>query len=90
MSKLEEKAAKFEGDIHRIEEENRNRVNEFQRKFFRQRFDTQDSPRANARGGSAAIGGRQNIASKIGQAADLTNTSTMRIKEDDIDKGLAL
>ena len=35
MSKLEEKAAKFEGDIHRIEEENRNRVNEFQRKFFR-------------------------------------------------------
>lgn len=29
MSKLEEKAAKFEGDIHIIEEENRNRVKDF-------------------------------------------------------------
>ena len=37
--KLEEKASRFEGDVHRMQEEYRELDNQRQRKFLRTRFD---------------------------------------------------
>ena len=69
--KLEEKAAKFEGEMHRIQEEYREKDNQRQRKFLRQRFDDANTEARfhqmggtqNKEGGEGS--GRQGVASKL-------------------------
>lgn len=77
--KLEEKASRFEGDVHRMQEEYREIDNQRQRKFLRTRFDAHQSEqlgRNNALNMSSQGGprGQNDVATRIATAAGLTQT----------------
>jgi lipase chaperone LimK len=88
MFKMEAKASKLEGDIHRIKEEYRQQDNDRQKKFFMKRFEAlnaQESktarlmpPRPQSQTVQPAAG---DVARKMERAASLTLTHTQSIDE---------
>ena len=89
LFKLEEKAAQYEGEMHRIKQEYIDKDNARQKKFFRTRYEANEQ-RFNIANKNVRGGGGQSIMQKLDGAAALTSTTTNRISDEDATRGLEM